>query len=425
MKPRLINNLLWKVLSVLAAIVLWLIVVNIDDAVTSTKIRNVKVNMLNMEALTSKGQMCRVEEDTDVVDITVYARRSVLSKLSASDFVATADMQKNLRYDSMVKIEVAYVGSMSSSSIQKMETSRTNVIVNIEESVTEQFKVSVETEGYPSSGLVKGSAIPEQTLVEITGPVSVVKRISKVLAKVNITGITGTQVRICKLQLLDSDGDEIDGTYLEYIGKDTDFEVTVTTLNKKLVGISFDISKAAPEGHGLVAVSYKPETVTIAGVKSEISAIYNLNIPPEALNPNRETGRIEQTVDISKYLPEGIIIPEEDEQEIVVTMDIQPLVTNIYSFQPGKIQYLNIQEGLAIDGESIVPLEIPISALAQNLSVFVMDNVTISVDLSECRRAGSYTVPVNIRVSDEYSVPKELTMEVKLVKEMDETEAEE
>ena len=422
MKPKLINNLLWKILSVLAAIVLWLVVVNIDDAVTSMKIRNIKVNMMNMEALTSKGQMCRVEEGTDVVDITVYARRSVLNKLSSTDFVATADMQKNLRYDSMVKIDVAYVGSMSSSSIQKMETSRTNVIVNIEESVTEQFKVSVETEGHPSLGLVKGSAVPEQTLVEITGPVSVVNRISKVLAKVNITGITGTQVRTCKLQLLDGDGDEMDGTYLEYIEKDTDFEVTITTLNKKLVGISFDISEAAPEGYGLVAVSYKPETVTIAGVKSEISPIYNLNIPPEALNPNRETGRIEQTVDISQYLPEGIIIPEKDEEEIVVTMDIQPLVTNIYSFQPGRVQYLNIQESLAVDGESMAALEIPISALAQDLAGLVMDNVTISVDLSGYRRAGSYTVPVKVEVPDKYAAPKNLTMEVQLIQKIDEAE---
>lgn len=198
--------------------------------------------------------------------------------------------------------------------------------------------------------------------------------------------------------------------------------MTITTLNKKLVGISFDISEAAPEGYGLVAVSYKPETVTIAGVKSEISPIYNLNIPPEALNPNRETGRIEQTVDISQYLPEGIIIPEKDEEEIVVTMDIQPLVTNIYSFQPGRVQYLNIQESLAVDGESMAALEIPISALAQDLAGLVMDNVTISVDLSGYRRAGSYTVPVKVEVPDKYAAPKNLTMEVQLIQKIDEAE---
>lgn len=119
MKTKLVNNLLLKILSVLAAILLWLIVVNIDDAVTSKQIRNVKVSMLNTNVLTEQGQMCRVEDGTDVVDLTVYARRSVLDKLKASDFSATADLKKDLRYDSMVKIDVAYTGSQKSTDIQK------------------------------------------------------------------------------------------------------------------------------------------------------------------------------------------------------------------------------------------------------------------------------------------------------------------
>ena len=106
MKTKLFDNLLLKILSVIAAVFLWLIVVNIDDAVDNRQIRNVKVNMVNMEVLTSQGQMCRVEDGTDTVDLTVYARRSVLNRLKASDFVVTADVQKDLQFGSMVKIEV-------------------------------------------------------------------------------------------------------------------------------------------------------------------------------------------------------------------------------------------------------------------------------------------------------------------------------
>ena len=104
MKTKLFNNLLLKILSVVGAIVLWLVVVNIDDAVDSRPLRNIKVNMVNMDAITSQGQMCRIEEGTDVVDLTVYARRSVLNSLKASDFVVTADMQKDLQFGSMVRI---------------------------------------------------------------------------------------------------------------------------------------------------------------------------------------------------------------------------------------------------------------------------------------------------------------------------------
>ncbi len=413
MKTKLFDNLLLKILSVIAAVFLWLIVVNIDDAVDNRQIRNVKVNMVNMEVLTSQGQMCRVEDGTDTVDLTVYARRSVLNRLKASDFVVTADVQKDLQFGSMVKIEVAYVGD---SSIERVEQNRENVLVSIEESVTEQFKVAVKLQGEPEKGLVPGSVIPEQTLVEITGPRSAVERIKVVQVEVPITGITGTVVRPGRLKLLDSDGNEINGTYLDYYGKDTDFNVTVTTLNTKEVGISFDISQAAPEGYGLSAITYKPETVKIAGTSAQIRPIYNLNIPPEALNPEGATGRVEQTVDISRYLEEGLVIPDEGEREIVVTMDITQHAAQSYLFTPDRIQYQNVPEGMEPDLSEAGVLEISVSGLEEDLAGVTAESITASVDLSECRRPGTYTLPVNVTVPEGLRAPEGLELTVELVR---------
>lgn len=416
MKKKIFNNLLLKILSVFAAVLLWLVVVNINDAVTSKPFTGIKVNVINTDVLTEQGQMCRVDEGTDTVDIVVYARRSVVNSLKKSDFTATADMKKNLRYGNMVSIDVACTAS-NAADINRIEQSRANVLVDIENSVTEQFKVSVKTTGSPSAGLVPGPSVPEQTLVEITGPESVVKRIKTVRAEVSIVGITGTAVRTCRLKLLDSDEVEIDGTYLDYIGKEDDsFSVTVTTLNTKLAGISFDISTAAPEGYGLSAISYTPETVTIAGLKSDVSPIYNVNIPASALNPDGQTGRMVQTVDISQYLPDGIIMPYEEEHEIVVTMEILPYETSSYTFLSGQIQYLNIPEGLELDVSELVPLEVQISGLESDLAALTMENITVSVDLSECRGAGTYTVPVTVTAPDNYQVPEDLELSVTLVR---------
>ena len=146
----------------------------------------------------------------------------------------------------------------------------------------------------------------------------------------------------------------MDGTYLNYIGKDSEFEVTVTTLNTKQVGISFDISQVAPEGYGLSAISYTPETVEIAGLKSQIGPIYNLDIPPEALNPDRESGKVVQTVDISQYLSSGLLIPNESDREIVVTMEIVPYQSVSYVLTGGQIQYQNVPEGYTLDRKSVV-----------------------------------------------------------------------
>ncbi len=409
MKTKVFDNLLLKVLSVAAAVILWLVVVNIDDAVGSRPIRNVKVSMVNMEALTSQGQMCRIEEGTDVVDLTVYARRSVLNNLKSSDFVVTADMQKDLQYGSMVKIEVSYVGDAT---IERVEQNRENVLVSIEESVTEQFKVVVRQKGEPGNGLVKGSAVPEQTLLEVTGPASVVERIKQVEVEVNVAGITGTVVRPGKLTLMDSDRNPIDGTYLDYYGKDTDFNVTVTTLNKKTVGISFDISEAAPEGYSLSAISYTPETVTIAGTEAQLRPIRNLDIPAEVLNPEGTVGKFEQTVDISQYLDEGLLIPDEDEHEIVVTMDITPHESAKYMYYSQQIRFLNLSGGLKVSEAG--PLEVTVSGAQTDLAALTTEDIVVSVDLSECRRAGTYTMPVTVTVPENIRALEGLELTVTL-----------
>ncbi len=411
MKTKIFDNLLLKILSVAVAVLLWLVVVNIDDAVGSRLIRNVKVSMSNMEALTSQGQMCRIEEGTDVVDLTVYARRSVLNNLSSSDFVVTADVQKDLQYGSMVKIEVSYVGDAT---IERVEQNRENVLVSIEESVTEQFKVVVRQKGEPGNGLVRGSAVPEQTLLEVTGPASVVERIKQVEVEVNIAGITGTVVRPGTLTLMDSGGNPIDGTYLDYYGKDKDFNVTVTTLNKKMVGISFDISKVSPEGYSLNSISYTPETVTVAGSESQLRPIRNLDIPAEALNPEGAVGKFEQTVDISAYLDEGLLIPDEDEREIVVTMDIIPHESVSYIFYGTQIQYQNLPGGLEVS--EAVALEVTVSGAASDLAALTMDQITVSVDLAECRRPGTYTLPVTITVPENIRVSGEQELMVTIVR---------
>ena len=184
MKTKLLNNLLLKLLSVAAAMVLWLIVVNIDDPITDVSFRNIKVDIVNADILADQGQVYRVVEGTDTVDLTVYARTSVAGRLQASDFRATADVQKDLRYDSMVSISVSYVGgnARTEDAIERIDQSRSNVLVSIEESVTEQFKVTTRYTNEPSDGLEVGTLTPEQTVVEITDPKSTVDEIREVVA---------------------------------------------------------------------------------------------------------------------------------------------------------------------------------------------------------------------------------------------------
>ena len=94
-----------KLVSLAIAIVLWLIVVNIDDPVTKKQFYNIPVEMIHEEALDSVGKVYEVTEGS-VVSVTVEGKRSLIDNLKNTDFVATADLSK-LSITNAVPIEVS------------------------------------------------------------------------------------------------------------------------------------------------------------------------------------------------------------------------------------------------------------------------------------------------------------------------------
>ena len=110
MKEKFLNNIPLKIMSVAVAIVVWLLVVNIDDPIQTRLISDVKVQVLNEAYVESGGQMCLIEEGQDSITVQVTGNRKTLENLTAADIVATADMKQMIDLDTnpvMVPIAVS------------------------------------------------------------------------------------------------------------------------------------------------------------------------------------------------------------------------------------------------------------------------------------------------------------------------------
>lgn len=81
MKKKLTANLGLKILAVLISVVIWFIVVNINDPVDKTVFRNVPVEILNADVITNEGKVYEVLDGSDTIDVTVLAKRSILDAL--------------------------------------------------------------------------------------------------------------------------------------------------------------------------------------------------------------------------------------------------------------------------------------------------------------------------------------------------------
>lgn len=320
-KLNLTNNMVLKVLSVFAAVVVWLIVWNISDAETSRSF-NLNVTIENTDVITDQGMVYRVEDGTDNVKVTVRARQSVIRDLRESDFVLTADMEKDLKYDSMVGIRVKCKNTGINVD-EDVTLSRSNVSVSIEDSIMEQFPVYVTWTGTLNDGVVVGSLVPEQTVIKISGPISIVERIKTVEASVDVTGLPATAVRTCSLKLYNSDREEIDPTFLNFSGKKDGIDVTVSMLETKNVPVSVVYSGIPAENYQVASVEWKPEYVEIAGTASVLSGVAGIRIPEEAVNVDGVSGELQLLVDITPYLPTGVILTDESSASVLIIVNME------------------------------------------------------------------------------------------------------
>ena len=320
-KINLTDNLFLKILSVVIAVLIWLVVMNINDA-EKTRSFPVPVELINTEVITTNGKVFRVVEGADYVTVKVRARKSIIDQLDRTDFILTADMEKDLKYDRLVGITVE-CKNKSINIDEQVTLSRSNIEVSIEDSVTEQFQVHVRHTGEPNNGLVVGSLIPEQTIIKISGPISLVERIKVVEAMVDITGITGSTVRTCELKIYDSAGGIIDNTYLKYVGKTGGIDVSVSMLNTKTVPLKFNYTGKPAENYVVKDISYKPETIEIAGSAEVLSHIFRWEIPSEAVNVNGIDEELQLVVDLKQYLPSGVILKNEEEGSALVIVEVE------------------------------------------------------------------------------------------------------
>ena len=170
MKKKLTNNLGLKILAVLFSVVIWFIVVNINDPVDKTVFRNVPVEILNAEAVTNQGKVYEILDDTDVIDVTVWAKRSILDALGKENVIATADMQEINFMDTMVRIKLST--NKYNDKLENITSPTENMLISIEDMRRGQFLITTVATGEPAEGYILGNVNSDQNLVVISGPES-------------------------------------------------------------------------------------------------------------------------------------------------------------------------------------------------------------------------------------------------------------
>ena len=340
MKKKLTHNLGLKIASILIAICLWIIAVNINDPV-SQRVYTVSVQLLNMNTLTNAGKYVEVLDNTDTVRVTVRASRSVFSDFTEKNIVATADVSK-LTEDNLLPIEVS--SSKTGSKIESIKADKEFVEVSVEDVMKLQKRISVEVLNEPAEGYLLGTISTDQNAVIISGPESVVNKIAKTQVEINVDGATSDVNITLPVHLYDADGHEIDDSRLTTSVKEV--FATASVLQRKEVPIEYSVKGEPAEGYIFAGEYIKtPQTIAIAAKPSVLKNVNSI-VVEDAIDIEGASDDVQMAVELRQYLPDGVILADGyTSGDVSVSAVIEEEKVRIFEIPFEQITLTNVPEG--------------------------------------------------------------------------------
>ena len=417
MRKRLTVNFGLKILAFFIALFMWLIVVNIDDPVTDKTYTGIPVQVINEEVVTSANRTYQIVDDTQEVSVTVTAQRSVLNDIKAEDIVAIADM-KEMSLGTQIPIEVKIEGYKYDSAVSNPR----NLQIQIDDEAKNNFPITPTTLGTVREGYVIGELKANPEKVTIRGPKTVIDSINRVVAEVDVSGLSSDTEVEARLVLYDANNNVIDQSLLaNNLGKEG-LTVEVTLHQIKSVKVELDTSMVtAADGYKISEISVEPQEVRISGSKSALARVTEISVPASALTAVNLTQRTERSIDISQYLPEDVSLVDENADNVVVTIAVEKPGAKNFEVSTSSITVNNLDSNLELSYGSVVDLEIQIKGPDATLNTFSIAK-KVSIDLKDYTRPGTYTVPVSVELPSGCSLVNEVSVEVILEEKQEQEE---
>lgn len=416
MNKKIANNLSLKILSVAIAILIWLLVVNADNPIGTKSFVIGDVQLLNEAYLDADGKMCMQDDKQESIRVTIKTNRKTLDRITASDIKAVADLQQAVSLNTdpvMVPITVSCDKVLP----DNIEVTPQNLSIHIEDKDTQEFVVNVTTNNTkPDKGYEVGTLTSNPEKLKITGPTSLINKIDKVNASVDVDGASEDVTEETDVKIIDKNGEEFTDTDMAYLNIS---KVSVTARLWKVrpeVRIKAEYEGTPADGYEVESISTTPNVISVAGSDEALSALEEQNntitIPSSATDVSGKDSDYEVKINISDYLSQGLKLTSDSSEDVFVRVNILPQGSSVCEVPTKNIKVENAPESMQVAFDT-AKIEIRIKKTEEDLSDLKESDIKASIDLKD-KTEGSFEVPVKIEIPKGYELVDEVTTGVEI-----------
>lgn len=425
MKNILTKNIGLKIVSLIVAILVWMIVVNISNPEIKAS-KTVQVDVENEDVILNAGKTYELAGNTTVT-VSYSVRTRDEYKIKSSDFRVYVDMKELYDITGAVPVNVEVVNNKDL--ILEASAKPSVLRVKVEDVIQSVKTVEYEFEGTPKDGYAIGSVNLSPETVTVSGPASQVSQIKSVRIIINVEGVNedvnGTAIPL----FFDASGRTIDIDNTDVTVNHSAIDYSLTTLIGKSVPVQYEVGGSPAQGYSFIGVDGSIKDVVIRGSKAELAEVNSIVVPSSALDLGGTSVNKEVQVDLARYVPGNVRIVGDSVSNVV--MKIEGQQDKHFSINSTQIAVNNAVEGLEYLIEPIT-IGVVLGGIRSDLDALDPHEILGSIDVEGLTEEGSYPTEITFTLPAGYVVKSYSPVTVKItgkpvVKETEasETEADE
>jgi YbbR domain-containing protein len=252
------------------------------------------------------------------------------------------------------------------------------------------FSVDLSLAGVPAIGYQAGDASLDAAEVVVAGAQSQVQKVERAQISVNLGGIRENFDQTLKVEVLDENGQKVDGVT---VSPET-IQVTLPVTQQggyRDVAVKVNMLGRVASGYRLTEISVFPPVVTVFAADPELVSALPGVVETQPLD--LQSARQDVSARVALNLPAGISVVGE--QTVLVEAGVSPIESSV-TLSGEKIETVNLADGLTAQ-VSPATLDVIVSGPLPILDTLTRQDVRVTVDLNELA-AGTYQLAVKVDV---------------------------
>ena len=396
-------------LSFVIALGLWMYVRTYVNTDYEQTFYNIPVALEGKTRL-SERQLMLLSEEEYVVDLKVHGSRQDVSKINSGNIQVVADLsdinepgEHNLTYS------IIYPGDVPTGAVSA-ERDPDRVTLIVARRKTKEIPVQVNLEGDVPANYIKDNAAVEldHSVVEISGPESVVDLIDHAAITIDCEGRTETIYESCRYVLQDKKNTPVDAAWITTNVSEVKVYLPVSMVKKIPLKVTLVDGGGATED--TTTVQIEPKEISVSGSETALNALTELNLGTIDLSQITEDTVMEFEIN----LPEGVN-NVSNLPTAAVSISFPKLATR--EFTVSEFEALNLAPGMTWEPLT-KQLIITVRGLKSEIQRLGAADIIVQVDLAGVENTAAVEPIIRFPVSYEslgevgsYSISVQVTPE--------------